>query len=496
MEPTLEQIFGTYMSWKIDDTTWVINFMNGTENMYLLEGEEKALLLDTGYGAGNLREYVEGLTQKPVIAANTHFHPDHSAGNGEFEEVYLSRGESVDAPSVETPGAVPFDLARLPHPDYKKVYIGEGDKIELGGRTVEVLDVMPAHCNSSLFYLDRGHRMLFCGDELEAGQVMLFDNSRNPDAPYDVEKRLNNFKKNFLRLKELSDCFDYILPNHNGYPIAKSYIDDYIGLVDSVFAGTADIEDKLNHPYVEMDPEAEKLCRVRYRNASIFIQKEQVKKVYGTCLRARKAFIFDLDGVIVFTDKFHYQAWKRMADEMGIYFDESINNRLRGVSRAESLEIILEKYEGEPLSDEKKAQMMEQKNDTYRELLAAMTPDDVTAEVRDTLKTLRERGYKLAIGSSSKNAGFILEKVELADAFDAVSDGNNITRSKPDPEVFVKAGEFLGENPEECIVVEDAYAGIDAAKAAGMKAVGIGDASGYEKADYKITSFSQLLSIV
>lgn len=209
-----------------------------------------------------------------------------------------------------------------------------------------------------------------------------------------------------------------------------------------------------------------------------------------------KAFIFDLDGVIVFTDKFHYQAWKKMADEMGIYFDEVINNRLRGVSRAESLEIILERYEGEPLSEERKAQMMESKNNTYRELLATMSPADVADEVRDTLKQLREMGYKLAIGSSSKNAKFILEKVELLDAFDAISDGNNITHSKPAPEVFVKAGEYLGEKPEECIVVEDAYAGIDAAKAAGMTAVGIGDASGYEKADYKITSFQELLDIV
>ena len=156
-----------------------------------------------------------------------------------------------------------------------------------------------------------------------------------------------------------------------------------------------------------------------------------------------KAFIFDLDGVIVFTDKFHYQAWKKMADEMGIYFDETINNRLRGVSRAESLEIILERYEGEPLSAEKKAELMEQKNNTYRELLATMTPADVSDEVRETLKTLRERGCKLAIGSSSKNAKFILEKVELLNAFDAISDGNNITHSKPDPEVFLKAGEFF-----------------------------------------------------
>lgn len=207
-----------------------------------------------------------------------------------------------------------------------------------------------------------------------------------------------------------------------------------------------------------------------------------------------KAFIFDLDGVIVFTDKFHYQAWKKMADRMGIYFDEVINNRLRGVSRGESLEIILEKCE-EVLTEETKAELMEEKNNTYRELLHTMTPADVTDEVRDTLDALRAAGYKLAIGSSSKNAKFILERVGLLDAFDAISDGTNITRSKPDPEVFLKAGEFLGIDGAECVVVEDAYAGIDAAKAAGMKAVGVGDASRYDRADYRIQSFAELLGI-
>lgn len=208
-----------------------------------------------------------------------------------------------------------------------------------------------------------------------------------------------------------------------------------------------------------------------------------------------KAFIFDLDGVIVFTDKFHYLAWKKMADEMGIYFDETINNRLRGVSRAESLEIILERYEGPALSQEKKAELMEGKNNTYKELLGGMTPDDVTDEVRNTLAELHNRGYKLALGSSSKNAKFILEKVELLGAFDAISDGTNITKSKPDPEVFLKVAEFLGEKPEECYVVEDAYAGIDAAKSAGMQAVGIGDAAGYGATDKKIKSFGELLTL-
>lgn len=208
-----------------------------------------------------------------------------------------------------------------------------------------------------------------------------------------------------------------------------------------------------------------------------------------------KAFIFDLDGVIVSTDKLHYQSWKKVADIMGVYFDERINNRLRGVSRAESLDIVMERYEGTPLSPEKKAELMEQKNNMYRELLSTMTPSDVSAEVRKTLKTLRERGAKLAVGSSSKNAGYILERVGLQDAFDAVSDGNNITHSKPNPEVFQKAGEFLKEAPANCVVVEDAYAGIDAAKAAGMMAVGIGDASAYEKADIRIRCFAELLNI-
>lgn len=209
-----------------------------------------------------------------------------------------------------------------------------------------------------------------------------------------------------------------------------------------------------------------------------------------------KSFIFDLDGVIVFTDKFHYKGWKEMSDDMGIYFDKEINNRLRGVSRADSLEIILERYEGETLSQEKKNELMEQKNNTYRKLLDTMTPADVTDEVRNTLAELRNRGCKLAIGTSSRNARFILDKVQLTEAFDEISDGNNITKSKQDPEVFIKAGQFLKDVPDNCVVVEDVYAGIDAAKAANMTVVGIGDASAYEKSDYKINSFKELLNII
>lgn len=208
-----------------------------------------------------------------------------------------------------------------------------------------------------------------------------------------------------------------------------------------------------------------------------------------------KGIIFDLDGVLVFTDKLHYQAWKQMADKMDIHFDEEINNRLRGVSRMDSLEIILENYHGEPLSMEKKEELATEKNDTYRELLKTMTREDVTDEVRETLTELKKRGYKISLGSSSKNAKFILERVELLDMFDAISDGNNITKSKPDPEVFLKGAEFLRLNPENCLVVEDAEAGVEAGLAGGMQVAAIGDAVNCGKANYELSTFADLLKV-
>ena len=207
-----------------------------------------------------------------------------------------------------------------------------------------------------------------------------------------------------------------------------------------------------------------------------------------------RAVIFDLHGVICHTDKYHYQAWKKVADELGIYFDELINNRLRGVSRMESFDIILERYEGE-MSLEEKIHWTEKKNDIYKELLKNMSPEDLTDEVKQTLDALRERGLKLAIGSSSKNAGFILGQIGLGEYFDAVSDGNNISRSKPDPEVFVKAAQFLEEEPEDCLVVEDAKAGLEAALAGGMDCAGIGDAVASGLGTYNLNSFSELLNV-
>ena len=207
-----------------------------------------------------------------------------------------------------------------------------------------------------------------------------------------------------------------------------------------------------------------------------------------------KGIIFDLDWVICFTDQFHYQAWKKMADETGIYFDEVINNRLRGVSRMESLNIILERAKRVYSDDEKEA-LAEKKNRLYVEFLQKMSPADLKMEVKETLEALRRVGYKLAIGSSSKNAKLILERLGLDDFFDAVSDGTNITRSKPDPEVFLIAAEYLKLAPKECLVVEDALAGIDAAVSGGFDSAGIGEAASHEKVTYPIARFSQLLEI-
>lgn len=207
-----------------------------------------------------------------------------------------------------------------------------------------------------------------------------------------------------------------------------------------------------------------------------------------------KGIIFDLDGVICFTDKFHYLAWKKMADGIGVYFDETINNRLRGVSRMESLNIILERSDKEYTQEEKEG-LAAYKNKMYRELLLQMSPADLSDEVKNTLDSLRERGYKLAIGSSSKNTKTILDQIGLSDYFDAISDGTNITYSKPDPEVFLKAADFLSLKPEECLVVEDALAGIDAAVAGGFFSAGIGEAATHEKVTYPLKSFSDLMNV-
>ena len=208
--------------------------------------------------------------------------------------------------------------------------------------------------------------------------------------------------------------------------------------------------------------------------------------------RLYKGIIFDLDGVICHTDAYHYRAWKSLADSLGIYFDEKINNRLRGVSRMESLDIILEKADKSYSQDEKEV-FANEKNKLYKFLLEEMSEKDLDIKVKSSLDALKIKGYKLAIGSSSKNAKLILKKLGLEDFFDVIVDGNDIKYSKPNKEVFEKAGIKLGLEASDCLVVEDAASGVEAAKNAKMAVAGIGAAAELENLDYVLTSFDNLL---
>ena len=207
-----------------------------------------------------------------------------------------------------------------------------------------------------------------------------------------------------------------------------------------------------------------------------------------------KGIIFDLDGVLCHTDHYHYLAWKRLADRLNIPFNEQDNNRLRGVSRMESLEIILEKS-SQTYTEEQKASFAEEKNEEYRELLQQMKQEDIAEEVRETL-TLLKKQFLLAVGSSSKNTQLILEKTNMKQYFDAIADGNDIKKSKPDPEVFLIAAERIQLKPEECLVVEDAKAGVEAAVNGGFDCAGIGDASEDRRVTRSLKQFSDLQNLI
>ena len=185
-----------------------------------------------------------------------------------------------------------------------------------------------------------------------------------------------------------------------------------------------------------------------------------------------KAVIFDLDGVLVSTDEFHFKAWSRLAKELDIPFDRKTNERLRGVSRMASLDIVLEKA-GQTYSAEQKKKFAEKKNDYYRDYLQTLTPEDLLPGALDMLRALRDRNIKTAVASASKNAGFIIEKIKIADMFDVLIDGIHVSNSKPDPEAFILAAERLGERAENCIVIEDAAAEVKAARRANMKVLAI-----------------------
>ncbi len=201
-----------------------------------------------------------------------------------------------------------------------------------------------------------------------------------------------------------------------------------------------------------------------------------------------KAFLFDLDGVIVDTAIFHYQAWKKMANGLGFDIDEEFNETLKGISRMDSLNAIL-KHGNLEISEEQKLELAARKNADYLELVNTMTPANILPGVSSFLAEARAMGVKIALGSASKNSNLILEKIGVKPFFDAIIDGNQVSRSKPDPEVFVKGAQSLGFENESCIVFEDAFAGVEAAKAANMKAVGIGSSKVLFNADIVMNSF-------
>lgn len=206
--------------------------------------------------------------------------------------------------------------------------------------------------------------------------------------------------------------------------------------------------------------------------------------------------IFDLDGVICSTDEYHYLAWKKLAEKLGIKdFTKKDNERQRGVSRMESLEVVLEKTD-KKFTQEEKVALATEKNEYYKQMLAQMSKKDLADDVKDTLDAIKAKGIKIAIGSSSKNAKFILSRIGLLDYFDAISDGENITRTKPDPQVFTMAAEFLGLDPSRCLVVEDAEAGIMAGKTGGFDTAALGSATKCPYATYRLSTFSDLKAIV
>ncbi len=205
--------------------------------------------------------------------------------------------------------------------------------------------------------------------------------------------------------------------------------------------------------------------------------------------RIIKAALFDLDGVIVDTAKYHYIAWKTIADELGFDFTEEHNERLKGVSRRRSCEILLE-VGGITASDEEIEDMMQRKNDIYLSYIKKLDETELLPGAVECLNALRENGIKIALGSASKNSPLILENLKITDKFDAIIDGNCTQKAKPDPEVFTLGAKALSVEYENCVVFEDSFAGVDAAQAAGMATIGIGSRDMLEKADIVIDGLS------
>ncbi len=205
----------------------------------------------------------------------------------------------------------------------------------------------------------------------------------------------------------------------------------------------------------------------------------------------KKTFIFDLDGVIVDTAKYHFLAWKKLANSIGVDFTEVQNEQLKGVSRVKSLEKILT-WGNKSISEDEFVELMALKNDDYLNYINKMDASEILPDVAKILDYLIEKGQHIALGSASKNARMILEKVNLLDKFEVIVDGNDVTKAKPNPEVFLKSAEQLNTDPKDCIVFEDSLAGIKAANIASMVSIGIGDKKTLKKADFVFNDFTEI----
>ncbi|MCF6182023.1 beta-phosphoglucomutase [Lutibacter sp.] len=208
-------------------------------------------------------------------------------------------------------------------------------------------------------------------------------------------------------------------------------------------------------------------------------------------MNTKIAFIFDLDGVIVDTAKYHFLAWRNLANSLGFDFTKKQNEQLKGVSRVASLELLL-KIGNIKLSEEKKQALLIQKNEEYLSYVNKMTSDEILPGIAKVLEFLIDNKIKFALGSASKNAPLILKKVGLINKFTAIVDGNQVSKAKPDPEVFLLGAKKLDMNPEKCVVVEDAIAGVKAANAADMISIGIGDKTVLNEANYVFEDTSKI----
>ena len=272
MNNDLDALFGDFTSYKLTENTTVISYRNNTQFIYLLEGEKQALLIDTGWGCDSLKELVNSLTDKPLLVINTHYHSDHAGGNYLFDEVMVSDNYGADSLAYKK-GPYSY-LSNYLHYKIKRVNDME---IELGGRHLYIIKLKPAHSNSSLFIYDETNKMLFCGDEIDAQNIVMFDTSEDDMNTFHLQTILSNYAYNLNLVKDLT--IDFLLPSHNSTPISRDYLDDLREMAEQGFTPSME-----RLPFAAADGEessfASQLCTVHYKKASMIVMKEQLDALF------------------------------------------------------------------------------------------------------------------------------------------------------------------------------------------------------------------------